>query len=566
MEVMKKNRWKTEKRYKAICFIFPIIVFAYMFLPYILFGQNCTITIHDNLDPYIGANYYLQFHVPKLDFVFTSINFIFYRVFSPFIAYTIHLIFFSLLAFFSMYYFQKLVFGDSCKLTMLLTSVMYGCLAGNPSFKMDVAAVPLFFLLFYHIFNKSKKYLWVLPFFYQTVSTIAGTGLFMCGFWMLGVVIVCIKQKKIHWQLLASFIFLCLGTVIYNRNLFYQRIFLHITLNRDVVLNAGNLNAGNLNAGNLNAGGLKFGNSFLSLSDFFMSFKNYFLNGFYHAQSHQKFIILPLFLFVFCFACFLTLCKNGFSFRKNYKAIPRELKISCLCFVLIVFFYLIAALDDIGIIHRICAFLCPPLKGFSFSRLFIFCCPLWYVLFSGGLIYCGKVKALRNISVLCIFIQFALICFSGEYYADTLKSWIKNTVTAERLGITYQKPDITYREYYSEALFSEIKKKINYSGENVCAFGYHPGVLMYNGFNCIDGYNSVISFDSMVLWHNLMAPEFEHNKRDQEYFDSWGGRRYIYSDALDYMPTRGKEHKPVNFDVDMDKYSIKDGFPMFRFG
>ena len=549
MNVMRKMNEEFIKRYKAICFIFPVLVFLYMFLPYILFGQNCTITIHDNLDPNIFASYYLKFkNIPLVDLLFTSINFYFYRVFPPFVAYGINLVFFSLLAFFSMYYFQRLIFGFSFKLIIVLTSVMYACLPCHQVFKMDVAAIPLFFLLFFHIFKKSKNYFWVLPFFYPAVSSFAGTGLFMCGFWMLGVVIVCAKQKRIHWQLLLSLIFLCFGTVFYNRGLFYERFFSHVVLAKDI----DNLTAGNLTAGNLTAGNFVAGNLFLHPSDFFISFKKYFLNGLYHAQSHQKFIILPLFLLVSCFVFFLTLSKNGFSFIKNYLAVYRELKISCLCFVLIVSFYLIAALNDIGIIHRICAFLCPSLKGYSFARLFIFCCPLWYILFSGVLIYCCKVTALRIVSVFCIFIQFALICFSGEYYADTLKSWIKNTVTAERLGITYQKPDITYREYYSEDLFSEIKKKINYSGENVCAFGYHPGVLMYNGFKCIDGYNSLCSYDAMVLWHNLMAPEFEHNIKDREYFDSWGGRQYIYSDSLDYNPTREKEHEPVNFDVDMD--------------
>lgn len=52
------------------------------------------------------------------------------------------------------------------------------------------------------------------------------------------------------------------------------------------------------------------------------------------------------------------------------------------------------------------------------------------------------------------------------------------------------KGEITYAEFFDTSLFEEIKKDIGYNGEKVVAFGFHPSVLIYNGFTTIDGYSS----------------------------------------------------------------------------
>jgi hypothetical protein len=109
-------------------------------------------------------------------------------------------------------------------------------------------------------------------------------------------------------------------------------------------------------------------------------------------------------------------------------------------------------------------------------------------------------------------------------------------------------------EFYSEDLFTTIKDDIDYTDEKVVAFGYHPAVLMYNGFNCIDGYNNAYPLSYMQKFRTLIAPELEINKEAREYYDNWGGRMYLYNSELSYEPTRNKDTLPTKLNIDMNVF------------
>jgi hypothetical protein len=144
------------------------------------------------------------------------------------------------------------------------------------------------------------------------------------------------------------------------------------------------------------------------------------------------------------------------------------------------------------------------------------------------------------------------------YYNDSGRTWfnelfIKTGIVGKITGRSFDS-FISYKEFYSEILFDTIKKDINYSNERVVAFGYHPAVLMYNDFNCIDGYNNAYPLSYMQKFRRLIAPELEINKEAREYYDSWGGRMYLYSSELSYVPTRNKITVPAKLNIDMDVF------------
>jgi len=56
----------------------------------------------------------------------------------------------------------------------------------------------------------------------------------------------------------------------------------------------------------------------------------------------------------------------------------------------------------------------------------------------------------------------------------------------------------------------------------------------------------------MRRFRTLIAPEFEVNTKDRDYFDSWGGRMYLYNVEWDFEPTRNKITHPVELHIDMD--------------
>ena len=95
---------------------------------------------------------------------------------------------------------------------------------------------------------------------------------------------------------------------------------------------------------------------------------------------------------------------------------------------------------------------------------------------------------------------------------------------------------------------------ISYSDEKVVALGYHPAVLMYNGLNCIDGYNNAYPLNYMQKFRTLIAPELEINEEGEKYYDKWGGRLYLYNAELGYRPTIDKTTKPISLNIDMSVF------------
>jgi hypothetical protein len=139
------------------------------------------------------------------------------------------------------------------------------------------------------------------------------------------------------------------------------------------------------------------------------------------------------------------------------------------------------------------------------------------------------------------------------------KTWFNELVVktglAEKISLHVLDDDfISYKEFFAEDFFNEIKQDISYTNEKVVAFGYHPSVLMYNGFNCIDGYLSFYPLRHMQKFRTLIAPELEINEEARDYYDSWGGRMYLYNSELNCLPTRNKNTLPVKLNIDMSVF------------
>ena len=200
-------------------------------------------------------------------------------------------------------------------------------------------------------------------------------------------------------------------------------------------------------------------------------------------------------------------------------------------------------MSEAKIIARIVSLFFPFLAGVSFTRIYTLSKLAWYVAFAASLLYINSFEKFKSLSCFLAVLQIMVVFFDMSYYSDSFRTWKKHLLNTS---------EITWNEFYDENLFSDIKEAIGYNGENVCAVGYHPSVLLYNDFNTIDGYVSVYPYEMQKRWHSLMKPEFDRNPADMEYFDSWGGRRYIYNKEISCEPTREKYHTGVELLVDMD--------------
>jgi len=568
----------------VLAIIFPCIVIflaAFFLLPFMLFGTNSIVTIHDNLDQmipyykmYKDNDLFFRFDVPTKGFsemstlYYGHVNFsltpLLYFLFDDFIAYTINIYICIFLSFFSMYFLLKKIVNINT-ITIIFVSLCYSILPVGPNLGICVSTLPLIIVIFIYFMSQSQ-FSWkiLLILLYPFFSTFTMTGIFICGFWFLGLVILGIKDKRLNPNLLVGFVLLCIGYILVDLRLFYVMFILKTPLNRSVF-------------------NIYPVDSIEQVKIFLRTLKEYFLHGYYHASSFQRKIIVPFAFLVSVFCLFLLvrtiIKKPGKMFIRIREAVMESSIHIKLLFILeftVFTFSIIAALYDSGLLSGFFKRYIPILSGFNWGRVWIFNRVLWYVIFAICLQFILGIKLFFPLKIqtdsflwemsptfitrLCAGI---LICCQLLYislnrtdrwqpYDDQFKTWYNEIIIKK--GIRNIEPYISYKEFFAVDLFEKIKKDISYSDERVVAFGYHPSVLMYNGFNCIDGYNNAYPLSYMRRFRTLIAPELEINQRDREYYDSWGGRMYLYNSELDYQPTRDKNTTPVKLNIDMEVF------------
>jgi len=527
------QKWYSPKKEKVDLYfcVFASIFFLCLFvLPFVLFGENSVITIHDNLDDSVPRFSYIHKHqllwkfnetIPVMNGIstvffnregFSLYNFI-YCLFPTYIGYVVNYAVCILLGFFSMFYLQKTLFKNGNTIILVLTSWAYALLPSICSYKMALASLPLAALIFYNLTTKKEKKWLVLSFVFPFFSELSGVGIFICCLWLLASVVASIKERKINFYLFAAWLLLIAGYGLVNFHLIYIRFVIAEPLNRDFFT--------------------------IPPDPFLYSFLTFFFSGYYHAPTLQNRLVAWLVLGVFSYLIYKTNRKHDIS-------ILTENKILIIGIIVCFFCALIAALSDSHIIGKMLKIICPPLAGVSFARFYTLERLFWYIAFAASLLFIARNVKYRGLTYTLALLQMIFI-FEGApwpsspFYYDSKPTWSRNLGGGN---------DISWSEFFSEALFDRVKKDMKYNGEKVAALGFHPGVLLYNDFNTIDGYISFYPYKEQVLWHELMRPEFEQDRFSMNYFDSWGGRRYIYNKELSYQPIRTKKKESVDLMID----------------
>ena len=527
---------KNKKRNDIIVCVSIVIFFFLLFmLPFVIFGENSVITIHDNLEDSVPRFHYIYKNnlfwtfdkeLPVMNGIstlffnregFTLYNAI-YCLLPTYTGYLLNHILCVILGFLSMFFFQKIIFRDENIIILTLTSLAYSLLPVICVYKMGVAVMPFAGIVFYKLLTSNSKKWFLFAFLYPFTSEFSAIGIFVCATWLVATIILYIKQynqykingsiaKTLHIRnLILGLLLICLGVCITDCRLIYARLVLREPLNRD----------------------------FFNVPPHFLpvEFIRYFLFGTYHAATLQFYLIDWAVLITFIFIW------------KKHKEQYYLKSVLTNCLIICFICACIAALSEAKILGKIISIIIPPIQGLSLTRIYIIARLSWYVAFTASLLYIAKKKV--KMAYAFAVLQIILIFFSCDAYNDSENSWWHNL---------YGSYDITWKEFYSEEQFNHIKENINYAGENVCAVGYHPGILLYNDFNTIDGYLSVFPYKQQLLWHDLMLPEFERDEVSREYFDSWGGRRYIYNHDLPYGATLTKlwkYHAGVNLHINMN--------------
>lgn len=582
------NMGKTPS--KKYYYIFGFVIFAiFQILPFIIFGKASIITIHDNLD--ILIPFYKMFRDDNLFFKFnvatngfSNMSSIYYGVF----GYTFQSLIFYFLPTFIAYavnHFISVILGFGCMFLFLkkiriknyinfFIALIFSILPVVTSWSIAVSTIPLIILIFIYYFeNVSQRVdpIIALMLFYPFFSYFTAIGIFIIGFWLLGSIFYLFRYKRINKNLVIGLLLLILGYVVTDIQLFYSMFIVRVPLNRSIFLNS---------------------ESFITSFKCFKSyFKEYFLYGSYHAPSLQTKIILPI-IFGFIVSSFILyfIRKFGQTYkyldivRKNTKGIEQNIKNIFILFSLVIFNSLIGALYDSKLIQGIVSSIFPFLTGFNWGRIWIFNRFLWYVLFALVLNFVNELATLnfnpkidittnmlgtivsKIIEALVVFVLLIQLVYTSIVqipYNDSAYTWANELLIqrglAERYIDKFNFDDyISYDEFFAPEFFNSIKDDVSYTDERVIAVGFHPSVLMYNGFNCIDGYNNAYPLSYMMKFRNLIAPEFVVNTNDRDYYDSWGGRMYVYNKEISYVPTKKMDHTPIELRI--DKNIFRDEF------
>jgi len=408
--------------------------------------------------------------------------------------------------------------------TILFCGFLYGILPTFPTSAFSFASVPLLLWLTVKLYKEGHWKYMLGIFVYPVLSDSTTFGVFACGYILVFFVVEWMMSRKPSWRMLAAVFVLGIGYVITEYRLFYAMLFSGVPSIRST-----------------------FSPSNISFSQMKNLIITGFLQGHHHSDSLHTYLVLPVCGIYFLFLNF------RYIYLRNIKGIfadPYNWLMLWIGFNAIIF-----GVDETSWFKAFVATVLPPLSGFSFARTLWFNPFLWYFSFLVVLI---RVNKSMLVNVLLILAFGVLCCKSSTY--NFLCHNLYAAVTDSRPSAATS--ELTYREFYSEDLFDRIKEDIGYNGEWSVAHGMHPGVLNYNTISTLDGYLSSYPASYKVQFRKLMEPEFELDEANANYFDSWGGRAYIFSPDIPFTPIYEMQKEAALW-IDSDVFRAMGGTYVF---
>ncbi len=509
---------------------------------FLIAGQDSYIGIHDNLDIHITDYRILKLNqaffsqdttIPILggisrDFLLSefSLYSLLYMIFPTFTAYIVGYFAKILISLFSGILLGKDILGYQYKKyewLIVLGSFIYGLLPLYPAFSFSFASIPLFIYLIRRIFYEDGKKYYLYLFLYPLVSYFTFFGPFLIGYLFLYTIYISIKDRSICKTLLIGILVLTLGYVVFEYRLF--RLFLlsnEPTIRDTMVMGS------------------------YSFSEIINEIKNVFINGIFHAEDLHRYFVLPVTMIYFLIKNFL------YTINREWKQMRSDLFNQIM--LLIIFNCIIYAIYYWEGFRNLVEFILPPLKGWQFNRTVFFNPFLWYLE-----IIIIAYRLLKNsyykTSVALILSTLLFVIGSQSLYND-----FYNTVYTHAYKIIKQKDteSLSYREFFSENLFTEIKEDISYEGEYSVAYGFHPAILSYNGISTLDACLSHYSQAYKEDFREIIFPALKKSEAARIYFDEWAGRAYIFSGTDESVWNPQKTMNVTDYELSINPEAFKN--------
>lgn len=553
-----------KKLLKKICEYWHIIIIAgLLFSQAVVFlglGGKNYITVHDNLDLFVphlkmmklsGSFFTHGDTLPILGGVtrndFGSEFYLFNLLFAflpDYYAYITAYFLSVAVSMISIYLLAKDVLPDykTYKPFLLLFGMLYGILPVFPAYGLAFASIPLVVFLLRKIYRNKNICYYILLFFYPVVSYFSYFGFFILGYLVLFIIGDWVHKRKPNTGLLLSVPVLFAGYALLEYRLFSSMLF------SDTITIRSTMSMGDLN-----------------FKEIINMIWDGFVNGVFHAGDSHKYLVLPTVLLYFVIHNFLSIRK------KEWNKITSD--IFNLLFLFLVFNCVIYGIYYWKPLRDIIFRLLPPLEGFQYHRTIFFNPFLWYVLFflvvkrlydagRQGMMHNTKKMILQAASCILSILALLIVVFTPANYNDFYYTCYYNMYQ-----LIKQKPvdTLNYNEFYSEDLFTLIKDDIGYNGEYSAAYGFHPGILNYNGISTLDGYLGMYSQEYKDSFRKVIAPALERSGYYRNYFDTWGARAYIFPgfDANSYLPSKNLTLPDSALYIDTEAFKALNGTWLF---
>jgi hypothetical protein len=536
--------------YKNWYWIFAFGILLVELIVFLSAGEQHTyIGIHDNLDIHIADYELLRnnnafFSQSKILPFLGGINRDY--MLSEFYLYSLLYVIFPNFAAYIAGYFLKIVialFGgyllgkdilketfDRNKWIIVLISLTYGLLPLYPAFSFSFSSIPFLIYIIRKLQNGEGKRYYLYMFLYPMVSYFTFFGPFIMGYYLVYIVYMIIKTKKIPKSLIGGIILLGAGYVLIEYRLFRLIFFSGETTIRDAMVFADQ-----------------------DIMGIVKLIIDGFVNNMFHCEDLHRIVVLPLVL------VYLIILNCKYIRGRKYKSMISDSFNRI--FLLIVFNCIVYGLQECGPFRELFFNLIPPLRGWQFDRTIFFNPFLWYL--EGGIIVYRIYNSERKkLSVAVMILMMISVMGSQSLYNDFYNTLYVN---AYRITKHTESETLSYGEFYSKELFTKIKEDIGYNGEYSVAYGFHPAVLTYNGISTLDGCLSHYSQDYKDRFRNVIKPALDNSEVARKYYDDWGGRAYIFSDTTEsvWLPCRNKIVNDNNLRIDSNAFGELNGKYIF---
>ncbi len=481
-----------NSKWHIICSLFLILLY---FSPFIYFGEDSHIVIHDNLDSNVSwvktvLNSGEFFSAPnkKISQVFNGISrsslygtydfsLIWFKLFGMYFGYIFNKIIMSVLGFFGMYYLLKKIITPRKSSLLIITGVaLLFSLLPFWSFTLSVSGLPLLLFAFLNIRDGEKHYSnWVIIVLFPFYSSLVLSGIFFIIIMGLLFIYDLYKNRKINVPFIMGLILMGGMYLISHFPIFYSFL-----IDSDYVSHRTEMVIREIN-----------------FNESYKRWKSMFVSGQYHAHSLHTYIIYPI-LLVFVIKLFI---------KKKDKIYIATI---AFLFVTSVLYGILNWKTTVPFFSKIMAIFPLQISRFHFLHPMF-----WYLLLGIALVFVSKRYKYGNFLVIGIlFFQLIFILKNHEFIT--------------------QKDNPSYSRFYSEQLFDDINDFIGKPQDSyrVVSIGIHPSIALYNGFYTLDGYFPDYSLEYKHKFRKVISKELDKSPYLTRYFDTWGSRCYAYTREL----------------------------------